>query len=57
MKKLCYVAALCCAVMLALTACNQETEIGTREQVIGRWQGINPTAETLFFVAESLLYI
>ena len=50
MKKLCYVAALCCAVMLALTACNQETEIGTREQVIGRWQGTNPTAETLFFV-------
>ena len=50
MKKLFYVAALCCAMMVALTACNPETEIGTREQVIGRWQGTNPTAETWFFV-------
>lgn len=55
MKQRIIIAIVCATVGLGLTSCifggsSSNTEIGTRGQLIGHWQGVSPTTSGLHFV-------
>lgn len=55
MRQRIIIAIVCAVVSFGMTSCifggsSSSTEIGTRQQLIGHWQGVSPTTSGLHFV-------